>query len=158
MRAVAIVGLCLVAIAGCGSDGFTPPVPVKGKVTLGGKPVEGALVTFHNKTGGRSASGKTEKDGTFKLTCINTDDGAPPGDFNVSIKKVEAKGGGDAGVDISSGNFGADYGAQMAAAASGTTSKLLKDAIPAKYGDPTQSGLTRSVVKGEPNDFVFDLK
>ena len=144
--------------AGCGS-GSVSPVPVTGKVSLNGKPVDGAVVTFlTGESGGRSASGRTNADGTFKLTTNRTDDGAPPGEYAITITKVEAKSGGPAGVDISKGDYGAAYGQMMGAAASGNMSKVLKDLVPAKYGSATNSGLNRTVVKGEENVFDFDLK
>ena len=152
-----IVGLLLAGMVGCGGEP-DPPVPVSGTVLLGGKPVDGATVTFLPSTGsGRSASGKTDSSGAFSLTTNKTNDGAKPGDYVVTIAKVEAKGGGASGVDISSGDYGDAYSQGMSAAASNTTNKMLKDALPAKYGDPKQSGLTRTVVKGEPNEFEFDL-
>jgi hypothetical protein len=114
------------------------------------------MVTFTNKKGGRSATGKTEADGSFKLSSINTNDGAVPGEFLVTISKQEAKGGGSANVDISKG-YGENYGKMMGAAGSGNMSKVLTETIPAKYADPTQSGLAKSVVKGEENNFNFDL-
>jgi len=115
-------------------------------------------VTFLSKAGLRSASGNTDKDGNFKLTCVNTDDGAVPGDYVVTIAKQEAKGGGSSSVDISSGNFGADYGARMGAAGSGNMAKVMKELLPAKFADAAESGLVRTVVKGDKNDFTFDLR
>ncbi len=158
MRLVAVLS-CLLAIflSGCKSDGFEPPVPVSGKVTLAGKGVDGAMVTFLSKSGLRSASGTTDKEGNFKLTCVNTNDGAAPGEYVVTISKQESKTGGSAAVDISSGNYGADYGAKMGAAGGGNMAKVMKDIIPAKYASAADSGLVRSVVKGDKNDFTFDL-
>ena len=157
---LAVVLSCLLTffLSGCKSDGFEPPVPVTGKVMLSGKGVDGATVTFLSKAGLRSASGNTDKDGNFKLTCVNTDDGAAPGEYAVTISKQESKTGGSEAVDISSGNFGADYGARMGAAGSGNLGKVMKDILPAKYGNAAESGLVRSVVKGDKNDFTFDLK
>ncbi len=152
--AVALLSLTLV---GCGGVGV-PPVPVSGKVQWQGKPVADATITFLSKTGGRSASSRTSSDGTFTLTTNKTGDGAPPGDYAVTIAKVEAKGGGSAGVDISKGDFGADYGQMMGAAGTNTMSKARKDVLPAKYANPEQSGLIRTVVKGEENSFDFDLE
>lgn len=147
---------CLaLGLSGCGG-GSERPVPVGGKVLLGGKPVDGAVVTYHSKGGGRSASGKTDAEGNFKLTTINTGDGAPPGEYTVTIAKQETKSGGG-GVDISSGDYGEAYGQAMMAAGTNTMSKYMKDVLPAKYADPAQSGLVRTVVKGEENNFTFEL-
>lgn len=158
---MAVVLSCMLTVflSGCGSgDGFESPVPVGGKVTLSGKVVDGATVTFLSKAGLRSASGNTDKDGNFKLTCVNTDDGAAPGEYAVTIAKQEAKVGGSTSVDISSGNFGADYGARMGAAGSGSTAKIMKELLPAKFASAAESGLVRTVVKGDKNEFTFDLK
>jgi hypothetical protein len=156
MRAVVVLNcLLILCCVGCGSAS-EKPVPAGGKVTLKGKPVEGAMVTFTNKKGGRSATGKTEADGSFKLSSINTNDGAVPGEFLVTISKQEAKGGGSADIDISKG-YGENYGKMMGAAAGGSMAKVLTETIPAKYADPAQSGLAKSVVKGEENNFLFDL-
>lgn len=159
MRALfVLMSVIAFSLAGCGS-GSNPPVPVSGKVVLEGKPVEGAVVTFHSKDpGGRSASGRTGSDGTFKLTTVKTDDGAPPGDYVITIAKQESKvPGGNAPVDISKGDYGAAYGQMMGAAGGGNMSKIMKDVLPAKYANAADSGLSRTVVKGEPNEFDFEL-
>lgn len=157
MRTLKMLLLSAVACTlGCGGSLGPPPVPVSGKVTLGGKPVEGATVTFLSTAGGRSASGKTGGDGSFKLSTINTDDGARPGEYNVTIAKIESKLGGKE-TDVEKGEYGDDYDAMMMGAASGDMSKVLKNNLPEKYASPTGSGLSRSVVKGEENNFVFEL-
>lgn len=161
MRALLLlISVLALPLLGCGGDGSTPPVPVSGKVLVGGKPVEGAVVTFLSqaKEGGRSASGKTDKDGAFKLTTAKTDDGAPPGEYTITIAKQEMKGGGNEPIDITTGgDISAAYGQAMGAAGSGNMSKVMKDLLPEKYGNAASSGLTRTVVKGEKNEFEFDL-
>lgn len=149
-----LISFCLV---GCGGDGFEKPVPVSGKVVLNSKPVDGAMVTFHSKSGGRAASGNTDKEGNFKLTSVNTDDGAAPGEYAITVVKQETKDGGSSSVDISKG-YGEDYGKMMGAAASGNMSKVMKDLVPAKYASAADSGLVRTVVKGDQNNFTIDLK
>ena len=135
MRAIALLCLVACSLFGCGKSGEVP-VPVSGKVTMGGKPIDGASVSFLRKDGaGQSASGKTDKDGNFKLSCLKTDDGAPPGEFVVTISKTEAKGGGSDDVDISKG-YSESYGKMMGAAGSGKMSSLTKETLPAKYADP----------------------
>jgi hypothetical protein len=157
MRAYKFLLVMLVGFSvGCSGSIGPPPVPVSGKVTLGGKPVDGATVTFLSTTGGRSASGKTASDGSFKLSTINTDDGARPGEYNVTIAKIESKLGGKE-TDVEKGEYGDNYEAMMMGAASGDMSKVLKNDLPEKYGSATESGLSRTVVKGEENNFVFDL-
>lgn len=163
MRALAlsmVAGLVFI-VSGCGGDGLPKPVPAGGKITLNGNPVEGALVTFHSKGGsGRSATGKTGPDGTFKLTTVNTNDGAAPGDYLITVAKQTAKDGSSGGaIDINAGGDpGAAYAAAMASAGSNKPDKNMQDAIPAKYGNANESGLSRTIVKGEANDFTFDLE
>jgi hypothetical protein len=73
----------LLAAAGCGGQGR--PVKVEGVVTLDGQPLSGATVTFAPAEGGRPASGRTDADGSFRLTTFRSDDGALPGEYKVII-------------------------------------------------------------------------
>jgi hypothetical protein len=67
------------------------PSKVEGIVTLDGKPVEGATVTFFPVDGsGRPASAVTGSDGVFRLTTFNTGDGALPGTYKVTVAIREA--------------------------------------------------------------------
>ena len=90
------VGAVLAVTAGCGGSSLGTPVPVTGKIIYQGQPVEGAQVTFHAKadTGEegavrRSANGRTAADGTFSLTTFKTGDGALPGDYVITVSKIE---------------------------------------------------------------------
>jgi hypothetical protein len=74
----------LTAALGCGGGG-PKPVKVEGVVTLDGKPLPAATVTFVPAGDGRAASGRTEQDGTFRLTTYRTDDGALPGEYKVTV-------------------------------------------------------------------------
>jgi hypothetical protein len=85
----ALVGLVLVAVAGCGG-GKSRTVPVEGVVTLDGQPLSGAMVHFLPQgTRGPAATGATGSDGSFKLTTYNTGDGAVPGDYKIIITYKE---------------------------------------------------------------------
>lgn len=94
-------GLLLPALllTGCSAnDGRVAVYPVTGKVTVGGEVPEGALVVL-NPTGGKgstehSPSGKVRKDGSFRLTTYDADDGAPAGQYVATIQwnKVLKKG------------------------------------------------------------------
>jgi hypothetical protein len=84
-----LVGLTLLLGAAAGCDGRRTPVAVGGTVTLDGKPVEGAIVTFHllgDDKEGRPATGRTDKTGTFQLKAGN-EDGARPGVYKVVVIK-----------------------------------------------------------------------
>ena len=73
----------LLLAAGCG--GGQRPVKVEGVVTLDGKPLPAATVTFVPPEGGRPASGRSDADGSFRLTTFRSDDGAMPGDYKVIV-------------------------------------------------------------------------
>jgi hypothetical protein len=73
----------LLTAAGCGGKG--KPVKVEGFVTLDDKPLPGATVTFAPVGEGRPASGRTDADGSFRLTTFRSDDGALPGEYKVIV-------------------------------------------------------------------------
>lgn len=88
-RLVRVVGLIVLVGAAAGCDARRLPVPVSGNVTLDGRPVEGATVTFHllgDDKEGRPATGQTDKTGTFRLRSGN-EDGAQPGEYKVVVVK-----------------------------------------------------------------------
>jgi hypothetical protein len=75
--------LCLL-MAGCGSGSGL--APVKGKVTLDGQPLEGAVVHFQpTAPGGSPSSGVTDADGRYELMYTFNTPGAMPGEHVVSI-------------------------------------------------------------------------
>lgn len=120
--------------AGCGTK-ETPRYPVTGKVLFEGKPAEHAMVVFHPV----GASGpdtvkptaKVGPDGTFKLPAQHADDGAPAGEYKVSVELWLA------GV---------------------RAEDPPSNRLPAKYSKPETSGLTATVSAG-PNELAtFDLK
>src|SRR5690349_14648171 len=96
MRTRLLLG-CLLAVGlGCGSPKF---VPVSGKVTLNGKALPGATVSFEPLGADDAPSsqpgsiGKTNADGAFTLKGIGGQTGVVPGKHRVRI--VVAGDGGD---------------------------------------------------------------
>lgn len=89
--------LCLLAVAatlpwaGCGSRGSAVPLyKVQGTVLSHGEPAAGAIVVFHPLEPAGAASpypprGVVENDGTFVVGSRATADGAPAGDYAVTI-------------------------------------------------------------------------
>jgi hypothetical protein len=81
-----------IAMPACGPS-RKPVFPVKGKVTdADGKPIAGALVVFSRlKTNPEdtnevaSALGTTDQNGEYNLTTYESDDGAPEGEYVVTI-------------------------------------------------------------------------
>ena len=73
------------------SNGREPTFPVTGKVLLpDGRPAAHATVVLHPVGGPDPAPvrprGKVEADGTFKLTTYDGHDGAPAGEYRVTVE------------------------------------------------------------------------
>lgn len=96
-RAAAAVSTLLLTatLVGCGGGGEErlPVHPVQGQILLQGKPLANALVAFHPKsaTGAAkfSARGQTDEQGTFRVTTYDTNDGAPAGEYAVTVQYYE---------------------------------------------------------------------
>jgi hypothetical protein len=118
--------LCLL-LTGCGSgDGLAR---VKGKVTLNGEPLEGAIVQFQpTEEGGTASAGKTDANGRYVLMHTFDQPGALPGEHVVSIR--------------------------TAAAYYDEEDSEAEERIPAKYN--SRSELKRTVAPGR-NTFDFEL-
>ena len=100
MRARLAFGLVAVLAIGCGGKKI---VPVSGKVTLNGKPLAGATVSFQpvaeagTASAGPGSIGKTNENGEFALKASTGQDGAVTGKHRVIITVVaEEIGDGDA--------------------------------------------------------------
>lgn len=90
MVVVALLGLTV----GCGSngppiEGASPAYPVSGTVTFKNAPMAGAIVTFYPLAPkgkfDAAPSATADQEGRYKLTTYNTADGAPSGDYRVTI-------------------------------------------------------------------------
>ncbi|MHC4879955.1 MAG: transthyretin-like family protein [Planctomycetota bacterium] len=154
---------CLVLVVvmmGCGGSGQSAPVPtasVSGKVTLDGKPLNGATVTFF--TDQWSSVGKTNNDGEFKLV-----QGAAVGENKVTISKVDKSR--LEGVEFSENpEDGLDEG-QLAAANLGDASGAvgigdpsvpLGELIGGDYSNPGSTILTFNVSEAGTTEATFDL-
>jgi hypothetical protein len=100
-----------------------PGQAVKGFVYFAGTPAAGATVSFYLKNpqpGGLShaADALTEADGSFTLSTYVAGDGAPAGQYVVTVTRET------------------EYG------------KPDRNSLPAKYAKPTTSGLTAQVKSG----------
>ena len=81
----------LMSAAGCTKH---PPrqtvVPVRGQVTIAGQPAAGAFVVFHpvdpNDPKTAPAQAYVKDDGSFVLTTYESEDGATPGDYVVTVE------------------------------------------------------------------------
>ena len=136
--------LCLlfIIVSGCGSDGLPiqPTHPVKGSVTLNGKPVENLTVVLQPVDAkafkmNERPQGKTNAQGEFTIFTYKEGDGAPIGDYKVGVALIVLNDSGDDQV------------------------KREKTAafIPYKYQKPETSGLTVTIKAGANQIPPFDL-
>jgi hypothetical protein len=80
-------------IAGCSKteEGRIPVYPVSGKVTVNGQSAAGARVVFYGATpdltgpGTPAPAGTTDENGEFRLRSYDPEDGAPAGEFKVTV-------------------------------------------------------------------------
>ncbi|HEX8201053.1 MAG TPA: hypothetical protein VF590_11235 [Isosphaeraceae bacterium] len=85
-------------VGGCGRDETHVPVfPVRGQVQFEGKPAPGALVVFHPLEDAGDdirPTARVEPDGSFRLSTFDKDDGAPVGEYTVTVEwqKLVTKG------------------------------------------------------------------
>lgn len=79
----------MLVCASCGKkdDGRVPVYPVIGKVFVNGKPAKNAQVFFHPLESGVKLfpHGRVDSDGSFQLSTYELNDGAPAGDYLVTI-------------------------------------------------------------------------
>ncbi len=85
---------------GCGSgvSSRVPVAPAKGQITYDGKPIANALVIFHPLNPDKDAPkprAKVESDGSFVVETYDSKDGAPVGDYAVTIEWWLTSGKGD---------------------------------------------------------------
>ncbi len=134
MRQVILLSAIMLSVAGCGGSNLTP---VTGTVTLDGKPVANAVVTFVPDGAGVTCAGSTDSNGKYTLGCQHGA-GAPAGAYSVKIKNREvAKEAGRnpmEGLSPGSPEYIEAYKKQMAAGPNQAAYKAKNSgAIPAKY-------------------------
>jgi hypothetical protein len=86
-RVLALVGLAgVVAAAGCGGE-RRDVIPVSGTVTLDGRPLGGATVTYRptGDTPGNGGTAVAGPDGRYAVSGPQGQRGLPPGAYRVSV-------------------------------------------------------------------------
>ena len=88
VRLSVFVGVCGLMLAGCAGRPADYPetAPVRGVVTLDGKPLTGASVNFV-PAAGRSSAGMTDDDGRYELSYTGRIKGAMLGSHRVMLSK-----------------------------------------------------------------------
>ena len=132
-----LMSCSVVLTASCGKK--EPPVfEVRGQVLYEGKPVPHAFVVLHPleepPTRAVRPSASTDKDGWFVLSSYHVEDGAPAGDYTVTVEW------------------------RKATIIDGDASALSPNLLPPKYSKPATSGLRISVQPGNNEDQVLRLK
>jgi hypothetical protein len=136
-----LILVALVTVAACKDDGRIQVYPVQGRVLVAGAPAGGARVVFYpqsdelKKPGMPVPEGMTDSQGAFKLRSYEPDDGAPAGDFKVSVIWFEPQKDGSI-VD----------------------SPSAKDRLAGRYSNPQKSQLTAKVEKGGGEIPPFELQ
>jgi hypothetical protein len=165
-RALAIPALLSVSCVGCGGNSNPTTYKVIGVVTVDGKPIDGATVSFTDVANGpHAAVSKTDSEGKYALTTFEAGDGAVPGTYKVSVtkygKEEEAGPYNPAGDEeiIPEGDqdaFEAAYGADMAATqAKGWKPPKTWNDVNDKYASGESSGLVYTVTAED--DQVYDI-
>ncbi len=126
--------------------------PVKGKITFLGKPVAGAIVSFHVEGAPRISVGETDAEGNYRLSMFDKDDGAVVGQNTVTIS-------GSAESEPVTPTNAEDYGKVMGIGAGNTPKdpKNTKASVPSKYADLKRGLLKVNVIDG-PNEHDFKLQ
>jgi hypothetical protein len=135
--AFTLVGL--ITIAACKDDGRVKVYPVQGKVLVRGTPAEGAQVLFYLASNDSTKprmpipNATTDNQGVFKLTSYQPNDGAPEGEYKVSVVWPEPP------------PPGAHEASSM-------------DRLAGRYSNPQKSNLSAKVEKGGGEIPPFDLQ
>lgn len=133
--------------------------PAGGKVTLDGRPMPSAVVTFQPVEGGRLGTAETDADGVYQITTFGPDvDGAIVGDHFVGVVRM-----GGAGASKPAGEQPADANSlsSLGAASDEESKKQESDIqyiVPKKYMAPSQSGLKVTVPSGGSDQLNLELK
>ena len=87
-----VLAICLSWFGGCGTKDSLELHPVSGKVSLDGKPCEGAVVTLIasdeatiSRKLDKVPTGYVKSDGSFAIGTNELEDGAPTGKYKVTI-------------------------------------------------------------------------
>jgi hypothetical protein len=150
-----VVVVCSLAFSlnlGCGSKPTSrePVYKISGTVHYKGSPVAGADITFLCEEKNRSAFGRTNDKGEFKLTTFAMNDGAVPGKHLVMVTKIEASGPSPKVAEITDQAYEPPKPGQ-------STDVKPKNAIPAKYGDAKKTDLFALVEAGDNPPMKLEL-
>lgn len=122
-------------LTGCGGSKYPPCIPVSGKVLLNRQPVAEAQVTFHPKNGTLTTlpMAITNEKGEFTLTTFTERDGAPEGEYVVTVELKQL---------VQQGEEKTRSGRNL---------------LPADYANPKKSTLKATVKPGDNTPNILEL-
>jgi hypothetical protein len=147
---LAVCGAAMVIAAmGCGGpvDGRPARVAFQARISLGGSPVDGAVVVLSPRGDGDAASGITDAGGIVTFSTFGAQDGVVPGRYGVSVMKT---------LMVEVPTISPDDPAYDPATA-GLAPKP-KDLLPARYKNVSTSGLAIVVDAATKVPFEIDLE
>ncbi len=160
-----LLAACLLSLVlGCSRGRQHPPThAVTGLVTVDGKPVKDAIVSFLPANGQYPANGTTDALGRYELTSFTRGDGAMEGSFRVTIVKYEKEGEDKpavsaekpAAAEAESEETG-NEGYVPAGMVVSQYDEGPKNLLPKQYSDQQETPLTAEV-KADQNSIDFDL-
>ena len=125
MRVLLILPLALASVS-CGKSDRKPVFPVSGQILMDGKPLAYAYVVFHPQgvTGADDVRPRAHADakGSFRLSTYDTADGAPVGEYRITVEKYKPPKESDKGLPV--------------------------NLLPARYAKPDTSNLTARIQQG----------
>ena len=142
---IAVVAATFLSLFGCGAD--SSMAPVRGKVTLEGVPVAGAVVAFLPEGEGRPGIGRTSADGSYEVSTLKPGDGALIGMHRVTVTAID-----ESGAEVVENDEFASLGEI------GGKPQTNKWLAPQRYANADTSGLRFEVQAGQQNTADFDLK
>ena len=127
----------LLMLAGCG-DGRQATYPVAGQLTIQGKPAADADLRFYEVRGRTPGMARpyatTDSEGRFTVSTYGMNDGAPAGEYQVSVSwKGPLRG------------------------VSPDQRDAMPERLPPRFNDPTTSGIQVRVVRGDNMLETIDL-
>jgi hypothetical protein len=125
-----IASMAIVTLVGCSRGGSAGLTRVTGEVKLNGQPLKSGTITFMPVSGTTSSTGEI-KDGRYSLGTTTPGDGAPAGEYKVSVTAWEKL---------------------------PTMTEAGVPAVPEKYMNADTSGLTAKVESQRSQTIDFDLQ
>ena len=124
-----VIIAALALLSGCEPSAPLQCHPVRGKVVRNGKPVVEAMVVFHPVVARPEVKQKplafTDEAGEFAITTFQQGDGAPTGQYRITVEQRAPK----------------MVGEEMV--------REGPNLLPRRFGDPNASGLTIDVAEGD---------